>query len=103
MTRRAYVPNPAAAEQLKRQGEYREGLGKISKNLAASIELASPVETGAFQDSIKTFDAGDHRGVMSDDPFAHLVEFGSVNNPPYAPFRRGVRAAGLRLEESPKQ
>ena len=59
MTRRAYVPNPAAAEQLKRQGEYRDGMGKISKNLAASIELESPIETGAFQDSIKTFDAGD--------------------------------------------
>lgn len=30
----------------------------------------------------------------------HLEEFGSVNNPPYAPLRRGARAVGLKLRES---
>lgn len=29
------------------------------------------------------------------DNFWHLVEYGSVNNPPYAPARRGVIASGL--------
>ena len=34
--------------------------------------------------------------------FYHLAEFGSANNPPYAPLRRGARAAGCRLVEEPK-
>lgn len=31
------------------------------------------------------------------DYAAHLIEFGSKNNPPHAVLRRGVRAAGLRF------
>lgn len=31
---------------------------------------------------------------------AHLIEFGSMNNPAWAPLRRGVRAAGLGLRDS---
>ena len=37
------------------------------------------------------------------NPFFHIHEWGSVNNPPYAPLRRAVRAAGLRLEETGPQ
>lgn len=39
--------------------------------------------------------------VIAGDPFWHLVEYGSVHNPPYAPLRRGVLAVGLRLDETP--
>lgn len=35
--------------------------------------------------------------VGNTDPFFHLIEFGSINNPAYAPLRRGVLTAGLRL------
>lgn len=34
------------------------------------------------------------------DIAAHIVEWGSANNPPYAPLRRGTRAAGLRITET---
>jgi hypothetical protein len=30
--------------------------------------------------------------------FAHLVEWGSANNPAYAPIRRAVRSSGLRYK-----
>ena len=30
--------------------------------------------------------------------FGHLVEFGSVNNPPYSPIRTGVQQSGLRWD-----
>lgn len=36
------------------------------------------------------------------DYAAAIVEFGSRNNPPWSPLRRGVRAAGLDLREEPK-
>lgn len=37
--------------------------------------------------------------VGSTDVAAHLIEFGSINNPPYAPLRRGVDDAGLRFTD----
>lgn len=36
--------------------------------------------------------------VWNDDPFAHLVEWGSVKNSAYAPMRRAVRQSGLRYK-----
>lgn len=42
------------------------------------------------------------RRVYTIDIAGHLIEWGSVNNPAYAPFRRAVRSLGLRLQESPK-
>lgn len=45
----------------------------------------------------------DQQGVrlVNTDYGGHLMEFGSANNPPHAPLRRGARAAGLRLDETP--
>jgi hypothetical protein len=40
--------------------------------------------------------------VYSTDPFAHLVEFGSVHNPAYAPLRRAALRLGLKLRLYPK-
>jgi hypothetical protein len=40
--------------------------------------------------------------VGNTDHLAGIVEWGSKNNPPHAPLRRAVRAAGLALVESPK-
>lgn len=36
------------------------------------------------------------------DPFGHLVEFGSINNPAYAPLRRAALRLGLRTRLAPK-
>lgn len=33
------------------------------------------------------------------DVASHIVEFGSINNPPYAPLRKGVDEAGLRFSD----
>jgi hypothetical protein len=35
--------------------------------------------------------------VHSTDVAAHIIEFGSANNPAYAPFRKAASALGLRL------
>lgn len=35
--------------------------------------------------------------IVNTDHGGHLMEFGGRNNPPHAPLRRGVRAAGLHL------
>ncbi len=46
--------------------------------------------------------SGDDVRVANTDHGGHLDEWGSVNNPPYAPIRRSVRALGLRLSERGK-
>ena len=33
---------------------------------------------------------------------SHLDEYGSITNPPYAPVRRGIHAAGLPFRELPR-
>lgn len=38
--------------------------------------------------------------ILFQDPFYHLSEWGSVNNPPQRNALRGVRAAGLRYEDA---
>ena len=96
--------NPRAEQQLKATGDYRQGMLQVAQTLVEPIRRNSPPDnTGHYDRSVHTFNTGQHTGVAVDDVAAHIIEWGSVNNPPYASIRRGVRAAGLRLEESPKQ
>lgn len=58
--------------------------------------------TGRFAESIETTTVertprGLSTTVHSTDPDAHLVEWGSKNNPPYAPLRKAASSLGLRL------
>lgn len=41
--------------------------------------------------------SGPRQTVYSTDWFAHGIEYGSINNAAYAPFRRACAALGLRL------
>ena len=67
-----------------------------------SVVSLAPVATGDFASSMWStvrLTAGVWTGyVGSDDPARHLIEFGGARTPTYAPFRRAVAAAGLRLE-----
>lgn len=91
-----FEPDHRFAESLKRQPEYVEGTARIAVAVAQNVRTGAPRHTGHYVRSIEA------RGnsVVSTDSFAHLVEWGSANNPAYAPIRRGVLAAGLRLDES---
>lgn len=69
-----------------------------------AIDESIPVVTGSYK---RHFDLGlDVRPQPADaaarivigEPRWHIIEKGSVHNPPYAPIRRGVEKAGLRWE-----
>ena len=65
---------------------------------------AAPVWSGVFRGSLAaSVGRADSAGIIgrlsSDDPFAHLKEFGSVNNPPFATMRRAVESTGLRVTD----
>lgn len=67
-----------------------------------AVEDRAPRVTGEFAGSIVKTGVEPIGGdigitVYSTDWAAHLVEFGSANNPAYAPFRRAASALGLKL------
>jgi hypothetical protein len=91
--------NRGFGEELGKQRAYNEALASSTQPAAAAVRMAAPRETGAYARSISVvIESGEVR-LKSSDPFAHLVEWGSAKNPPYAPLRRGIRAAGLRFKE----
>lgn len=99
---RSSQPNLNLAREIERSPEYRAAIGEIAADVKDSVERQSPIgETGDYIHSIVVIPRGPSARpkVATRDPFGHLVEWGSQNNPPYAPLRRGVRAAGLRLDE----
>lgn len=104
----AWVPNKDFADEFSREPGCRSGLAGEARRLAAEVGRAAPKRTGFFAGSIRTTVVFDLKTrtpvdvVYTSDPFGHLVEWGSANNPPFAPFRRGVSAAGMRLKEDPK-
>ena len=88
--------NPNLERALKAQPEYAEAMAGVARAVVPTVKSAAPHVTGAYERSIRA--VGNR--VETTDPFGHIVEWGSVNSPPYAPLRRGIHAAGLRLEES---
>ena len=67
-------------------------------------QASSPFLTGHYKRSLRAGDpVADGRSVVASvgsvgEPGSVAIEFGSVNNPAYAPITKGVRATGLRLE-----
>jgi hypothetical protein len=95
--------NAEAEAELARDPAVVHELEQKALEARRKIELIAPSgPTGLYKRSIVVFRDGDAVAVGSTDFAAHLIEWGSVNNAPYAPIRRGVRAAGLDLHELPK-
>lgn len=80
---------------------YRREMTAGAKRIGAKAGPMAPRKTGYYS---RRFEVGEDHGevvLMNTDPFAHLIEFGSANSPPYAVIRRAVRAAGYFLAEDP--
>lgn len=96
-----FIPNPLFIEEITAEAAYHEARKEWGNAIKENAELVAPEgRSGQYHDSLEVDDDG---SVGTTDPFGHLVEWGSVNNPIYAPIRRGVQAAGLRLSEEEKQ
>ena len=96
--------NPQLLRQLRKHPGVRVARRAAAEAVKRKVQAVAPRGgTGDYAGSVRVYDDGDDIGVETTDFAGHIIEFGSVNNPPYAPLRRGARAAGLRLEEQPKQ
>lgn len=93
-----FVPNPLATEQMERDPHFRFGMALVAQDVAGHVMSLGPRKTGAFRNSIDSESDGEQTVVRSTDIAAGFIEYGTVNNPAYAPFRRAIAAVGLRYE-----
>lgn len=99
-----YTPNPAGISDLLRGRQVGEFVDSAAGRVLDSARAKAPVHTGDYKASLDRTAAeldGDTWSavVYTDDPFWHLIEFGSVNNRPYRTLSQAVTDAGLDFED----
>lgn len=106
MARGSYTARRGWSRQLCRGTRAIGAQRTIGQRLASEIEANLPVRTGQLKADWGSMSPT--LGVASDGlpqtklPIGshvwHLIEYGSVNNPAYAPIRRAADAVGLEFE-----
>ncbi len=97
-----FVPDPSFEDQARREGIAAAERLKAAEQIRDAAKRAAPGGgTGAYARSVEAVRDGTVVRVLTTDPAGHLIEFGSINNPAYAPIRTGVSDAGYTLAEDP--
>lgn len=90
-----FVPNRGFVRQQDREPATRKYVERVAEEAAEATRAVGRAiaRTGAYAASIQA------RGnrVESDDPGAIYIEFGSRNNPVFAPLRRGASSTGAKV------
>lgn len=94
--------NPALEAEILALPGTHAALEEAGRAVARVARSLAPNGSGGYRRSIKVDRDANSTIVYTTDIAGHLVEFGSAKNPAYAPLRRAVRAAGLRLDETSK-
>ncbi len=101
-----YVENPGWTIRVLKTPQARALIKGVATATLASITANTPIRTGEYQiyweDTTKVRSLRSAGGaaaqITTSDAIWHIIEYGSVNNPPYAPIRRGVIEMGLHWE-----
>lgn len=95
--------NPRLQDQLNDDPQMRNALRAQARKVRdEAVKIAGEFErTGDYRRSIRVGEVDGRIVVESTDPFAHLVEYGSINNEAYAPLRRASENVA-RLREKRK-
>lgn len=96
----AFVPNPAFIAEIERDPQVVAHVLKVASEGATLTREAAPEHTGHYRRSIDVERTATGARVFSTDIAANLIEFGSVNNPPYAPLRKGAELSGARYVDT---
>ena len=94
-----YVPNKLFPQEMALDREYIDALYEQAQLTANVIKAVAPVDSGSYKNSIRAQKTLTSVTVGTNDFAGHIIEWGSVKTPAMAPIRRGVLAAGLRLDE----
>lgn len=91
----------SAVSAFLREPEQTRLLGIVADEIADTAKTVAPDRSGYYKKHMGTRRFRDWYRVENTDPFAHLVEWGSKNNPAYAPIRTAIREVGVRVEFGP--
>lgn len=99
-----FVPNKKGLDRLVRGDGVRDLVNHKTNRVLADAQVSAPRHTGDYERSLGSNGAhltvdGWQGEVFSTDPFWHLIEFGSVNNPPYRTLSKAVTSAGLKFTD----
>jgi len=99
-----YEANPFLEQELKRSTMFVPALTKVAEALVVKCQEAAPYEEGDFRDGFEvagvvTEAEGVAVRMTNTDWKAAIIEFGTSEYPFSAPIRRGIEAAGFKLED----
>lgn len=100
-----FRPNPRLEQQLRVQPKYRAAMRAVAEPARTAAEgfaqaAGAPWMKRKGAKGLIVVDlTEDGARITNTDHGGHLQEYGSRNNQPHAPLRRGVRAAGMKLTE----
>lgn len=105
-----YLVDSHAIRALLEEQFIGDAVTKKAEEVTQHAEELAPNVTGRNKGSYKTRPAEVEPGAdgkplqravaYSDDPFDHLVEFGSANNPAYRPLTRAAQELGLEYDDT---
>lgn len=97
-----FIPNPGFLDELREELSFKGRMRLAAEAVKANAQQRAHRIMPRNPEAIEVQEDDEELRVANTDHGGHLEEWGSANNPPYAPLRTGARAAGLRLEEDPK-
>lgn len=99
-----FTLNESGVREVVDSARVRAYLGTVGDVVQQTVEAQASqfAHTRRFAGSIQQTGVehgpnGPRKTVYSTDWFAHGIEYGSINNVAYAPFRRAVASLGLEL------
>lgn len=93
----SFIPNPDFVDELEADPETVTCMEDFANTALDAARAVSPSKT--FSDRLSVEVNGSDVALVSDWSLWAIIEYGSVNNPPYAPMRLGLQAAGLTLTD----
>lgn len=100
-----FIPDPSFLQLLQRSADVADMTMEVAEAIANEARSNGPQRSGSYVQGVETerveVDGATGARVMANDRTGagSLVEFGSVNNPAYAPLRRGADAVTGNLRE----
>ena len=96
-----FQPDPAGIKAAISSAEAQAAMYKVAQEVAGHIASTTmPHHTGHEAEQVHAGGAGTSDGhavayVYTTSPVWHLVEFGSIHNPAYHPFRAALEQLGI--------
>lgn len=94
--------NPHLDAELDALPGTRRAKREVAKAIVDRATVAAPVDSQHYRRGLRWVDRPDVTAAAATDIASHLIEFGSMNNPAFAPLRGAARSLGLRFTAAPR-